>query len=124
MQVHVPPCLEHWTRQELMEMLRGELKSIPRPTNPIGMKRIRQESIWDRPKTKAKKSAINPRIAGDTARRVAMVALLKAFRADYQCALEKYCDGEDCVFPEGTWKMRLLFRVKVVGCSDPPAQAA
>ena len=124
MQVHVPPSLAHWTRNELMEMLRGELRAIPRPTNPIGMKRIREQGIWERPKTKAKRSTINPHVAGDTERRMAMIALLKAFRAEYQCALEKYCDGEECVFPEGTWKMRLLFGVKVVGCSDPPAQAA
>ena len=55
--VTVPPSLEHWTRQELIEMLRGELKSIPRPSKPVGMKRIREQGIWDRPKTKAKKSA-------------------------------------------------------------------
>lgn len=122
-QVHVPAGLKHWKRQELMEMLRGELKRIPRPVNPIGMKRIREQSIWDRPKTKAKKSTTNPRFAGDVDRRKAMVALLRAFRADYLCALQKHCAGEACVFPEGTWKMRVLFGVKVVG-SDPPATRA
>ncbi len=124
MRVEVPPSLAHWDRDELMEMLHGELRAIPRPKRPIGMKRILRQSIWDRPGKRAKRSAINPRVAGRPARRIAMLTMLKAFRESYRCALEKYCAGEECVFPWGTWKMRVLFGVSVESQADPPAVAA
>ena len=89
------------------------------------MKRIKEQSIWDRPATQPKKRGMrNPSIAGDTERRIAMIALLRAFRAAYKCALEKYREGEDCVFPEGTWKMYRVYGAKVEGQNDPPARAA
>ncbi len=121
--VELPPSLRDWRRQELMTMLHSELRAIPRPKRPVGMKVIRQQSIWDRPSTKAKRSALNPRVAGRARRRKAMFALLKSFREAYKCALEQYCRGETCVFPEGTWKMRVLFGAQVLGFA-PSATAA
>ena len=124
LRVEMPPSLEGWDRAEVVATLHRELQAIPRPERPVGMRRIRQQSIWDRPGTKAKRTGINPRVAGRGDRRKTMLSLLKSFGEAYASALEKYCAGKPCVFPEGTWKMRVLFGVKVEGRADPPAEAA
>ena len=124
LRVEMPPSLEGWDREEVVATLHRELRAIPRPERPVGMRRIRQQSIWDRPGTKAKRTGINPRVAGRGDRRKTMLSLLKSFGEAYASALEKYCAGKPCVFPEGTWKMRVLFGVKVEGRADPPAEAA
>jgi len=124
LRVTVPPALAHWDRGELVALLHEELRRLPEPERPLGMKRIRRQSIWDRPTAPPKKRSRGARIAGDKERRLAMLALLRAFAEAYERAMERYRAGEACVFPRGTWKMVRLFNVPVEGGADPPAVAA
>ncbi|RMH53893.1 MAG: hypothetical protein D6685_15335 [Bacteroidetes bacterium] len=124
LRVTVPPVLAHWERSELIAALRELLRSLPEPERPLGMKRVHEQGIWDRPNTPPKKRSRGERVAGDPARRQAKLAVLRAFHADYERSMERHRAGEPCVFPRGTWKMVRLFNVPVEGGADPPAEAA
>ena len=122
--VTVPPVLAHWERSELIALLHERLRSLPEPERPLGMKRVHEQGLWDRPTAPPTKRRRGERVAGDKERRLAMLALLRAFQEDYERAMERYRAGEPCVFPRGTWKMVRLFNVPVEGGADPPAVAA
>jgi putative transposase len=89
------------------------------PENVLGAKRAATISPETRSTTPEPIRKLNPTFAvgrghGDIA--ITAARAVKAFRAMYRGALEKWCKGDRNVgFPEGTWWMRVFHAVNIGG---------
>ncbi len=73
----------------------------------LGVADIRRQPWDERPKTRASRREMAPRIAAkDKATRLALIATLKTFVERYREALTAFCEGtREVAFPPGTWLM-------------------
>jgi len=79
----------------------------------IGRRRVRKQSIYDRPRSHEARFGLNPRVAGrDKWKRIEALQRLRAFRRAYHEALARWREGlREVVFPAGTWLLRRLLGV-------------
>ena len=85
----------------------------------MGRKAILAQSPTDRPRKQKSRSDINPRVASsDKWPRIEAILRLKAFRAAYAEARQKWQAGMDAIFPVGTWWLRMF---AAVPCAQEPA---
>jgi putative transposase len=89
------------------------------PENVLGAQRAATISPETRSKTPEPIRGLNPTFAvgrGHADIAITAARAVKAFRAAYRAALEKWCAGDRSVgFPEGTWWMRVFHAVNIGG---------
>ncbi len=117
LEYHVPKGFEGgaaaWRRKVKEPLKRLEVRAQKeregKGWNVAGAKRVLSQHHESRPKTKERWFKLNPRVAArDLLLRVQEIRALKAFRAKYREALERWCRGEHHVeFPAGTYWMRV-----------------
>ena len=75
----------------------------------LGRKKILSQSPYGRPRTRAPRRGLNPRVAGrDKWRRIEALQRLKQFWIDYRDAFLQWKAGKwDVVFPAGTYALRV-----------------
>ena len=83
----------------------------------LGRRRVLEQSPLSRPRRRATRRGLNPRLASrDKWRRIEALQRLKSFLVSYREAWRRFCDGErQVVFPYGTYAMRVRFGVRCAG---------
>ena len=81
----------------------------------IGMRAIRAQNRYARPRSREKRGRISPRVAcKDKWRRIERIQANKQWLIDYKESLERYDAGDrDVEFPYGTYLMRVRHNVNV-----------
>lgn len=119
-----PPGFEHLSDREFTSLvtervsqreedLRAEVAR--RGRSFLGPKKCREVDPFDRPVSQDSRQGLNPRIAAkDKGVRIAAIARLKTFLADYREAYMHWRDGmRNVLFPEGTYALRLYAGVRI-----------
>ena len=80
----------------------------------LGVLKVRTQNPEARPASHEETRGMNPRIACKRKwPRIEAIAENERFQKEYRSALERHRNGEkDVVFPEGTWWMRVFFKVR------------
>ncbi|MBK9265976.1 MAG: transposase [Polyangiaceae bacterium] len=111
-------------RDDVAQALAREVEEARKtiaPENVLGPKRAATISTETRSKAPEPMRKLNPTFAagrGCGAIAAAAARAVKAFRAAYRAALERWCMGDrDVAFPEGTWWMRVFHSVNIGGSS-------
>ncbi|MBK9264880.1 MAG: transposase [Polyangiaceae bacterium] len=111
-------------RDDVAKALEREVEEARKtiaPENVLGPKRAATISTETRSKTSEPTRKLNPTFAagrGCGAIAAAAARAVKAFRAAYRAALDRWCAGDrDVAFPEGTWWMRVFHSVNIGGSS-------
>jgi putative transposase len=85
----------------------------------MGRKAVLAQCPTDCPQSREPRRRLDPRIAArDKWARTEALLRLKAFRAEYARARQKWQAGLDVVFPPGTWWLRMF---AAVACAHEPA---
>lgn len=81
----------------------------------LGRRRVLDQSPFARPRTRARRRGLNPRVAErDKWRRIETLQRLREFIESYRNALTRFAGGEwDVCFPRGTYLLRVRFNVRV-----------
>jgi hypothetical protein len=123
-----PPHLAHLSDEEAQawidesvkvreEQIHREMREQGRAF--AGKHSLRKLNPHDSPITQAPRRKVNPRVACSNPRlRIAILERLEAFVLEYRECLRRWRSGDrKVVFPEGTYKMRVLHAVP---CRAPP----
>lgn len=84
----------------------------------LGRRKVLSQSPFGRPRSRAPRRGLNPRVAGgDKWRRIESLQRLKQFWIDHRDAFRRWRGGDrDVVFPAGTYALRVYAGV---ACSSP-----
>jgi hypothetical protein len=85
----------------------------------LGRAAILRQSPTDRPAPKPTERTLDPRVAArDTGARIEALVRLKEFRSAYADSRASWLNGDDVLFPAGTWWLRRFSAVPCVDCDD------
>ena len=80
----------------------------------LGRQRIRAQHWNHAPTTHADRRGNSPRVAGrDKWRRIEALTRNKQFLEAYKAAMDRYRQGEEAIFPPGTWHMVQFHNIPV-----------
>lgn len=126
--IQLPPIVAEMEaeafREDVAMALAAEVATVGKTIameNELGIKEVTTIAPETRAKTVEPPCKRNPTFAagrghGDIA--AMAVRAVRAFRAAYRAALDKWCAGDrNATFPEGTWWMRVHHAVSIGGCS-------
>ncbi len=112
-----PPSFEHMSPKAFRRMLKDDLAERESAARTrvaeegrsfLGIRSIRAQSPFDRPKTREPRTNLNPRIAcRDKWKRIEAIGRRKVFLNRYRQAFSAWREGNtEAVFPVGTYWMR------------------
>jgi putative transposase len=83
----------------------------------LGREAILRQNPTDRPTRKPSEPGIDPRVAArDKGARIEAIVRLKEFRRAYADSRTKWLEGDEVLFPVGTWWLRRFSAVSCVDC--------
>ena len=120
-----PPFLEDLSDEKLRELFESERAAREKALRAeheggyVGAKKLKTRKRHDRPVRDKPPSKVSPTVAAKSkTKRIGRLLLDRAFRRDHDDARKALAAGEkDVVFPYGTYKMRVIYGVKV---APPP----
>lgn len=126
LKLKIPPGFAHLDEEVFKELLLKEMRSreseikIERKGKPVlGRRNVIRMNPFSEPKSKPKKSSLNPRVAGKNKEIYIMTqVMIKNFRIDHGTARLSYKGGDrETEFPYGTFAMRIHHNVNIKGFS-------